>query len=148
MDYCQHGWLTKAHFDLRTSAAGFFPIVSVTSARVFEGLGGCQQLHSLSTERALESIRSIENIEKAFAGVEPNLTEMTVTASLKFIEEHPKGKRPRDFRKQDQDDPRQDRRSNNQGYTPRKRQADHSPQRSRGYYTRSFFNKKYRKRDE
>ena len=119
--FCHQGWLTKKHSDPRSSAAGFFPILTISAARCFENMGGTQQLHTLSQEEAMSALATVEGIEKSYVACEPHITESVTRECLDF---HAKARERREREEQDARD------------FSRKRKADPRRQTTKVFWSR------------
>ena len=72
----------------RSVACGYFPVLSITVAKVLEAMGGyCVLLGIKGVNNVLTYLNELNSRETDLVGAEPYLTEFVVKRSLEFAEE-------------------------------------------------------------
>ena len=84
LQWASLGWLTRHHTDQRSSASGYFPVLTITAARDLEMNGGHRRLYELPTNQALKVIKDADAKHDYMVGSEPARTEVTVIESMRF----------------------------------------------------------------
>ena len=86
--WASDGWLTQHHLDPRSSC-GYYKVLTITTARMLEGVGGNEGLASLEVDRAIRMVDNYTSAESEMLGVEPCFTELVVRNLLQFFSSRP-----------------------------------------------------------
>ena len=83
--WASSGWLSKHHLDPRSTSCGFFRILTISVARMVEGIGGNCGLRNMEVSKVIRMLDNYATQEAETTGLEPAFAELSVRASLQFF---------------------------------------------------------------